>query len=301
MKIEQRDLEYFAVVAEYGNLGRAAEALELSQPALSMSLRRLENAAGSRIVRRTPKGVELTDVGHALLKHVKGLRLAHDDILRELTDIATGRAGRLRIGTALGVSNVRLAAACSALLMEAPRVRLEIIGGERATLVPRLRAGDLDFALTSRVTGPGEDLVQENVRDDEFVVYCSTHHRLARRRKITVRDLAGERWAITEPSGGVSEVLLRALHEQGLPEMAKALVSADFEVRLRTIAATDMLGFSARAVLREASKRLPLKELRIRDLPVAQRTSAIIYRKNAYLSPLAKRLIELIKMAAKED
>jgi len=98
----------------------------------------------------------------------------------------------------------------------------------------------------------------------------------------------------------VSEVLLRALHEHGLPEMAKALVSPDFEVRLRTIAATDMLGFSARPVVREASKRLPLKELRIHDLPLAQRTTAIIHRKNAYLSPAAKRLIELVKRQKKE-
>ena len=299
MKLGQRDLEYFAVVAEHGNLGRAAEALRLSQPALSMSLRRLEQEAGSRIVRRTPKGVELTDVGRALLKRIQRLRLAHDDVLRELTDIRAGRAGHLRIGTSLGVSNVRLAAACSRLLGESPDVTMEIVGGDRTMLLPPLRAGDLHFALTARVKDTSEDLIEEIVTDDEFVVYCSTHHRLARRRIVDIADLAAERWAITQPAGGVSEVLLRALRERKLPELRRTLVSTDFEIRLRTIAATDLLGFSARPVVQEASKRLPLKELRVRGLPVARRTSAIIYRKDAYLPPAAMRLIEFVKTGSK--
>ena len=298
MKLGQRDLEYFAVVAEHGNLGRAAEALGLSQPALSMSLRRLEQEAGSKIVRRTPKGVELTHVGRALFKRIERLRLAHDEVLRELTDIRAGRAGHLRVGTSLGVSNVRLAAACSRLLMESPKVTMEIVGGDRSMLLPIVRAGDLDFALTAHVTAANEDLVQEIVRDDEFVVYCSTRHQLARRRVVKITDLAGARWAITQPAGGVSEVLLHTLREQGLPELAKTLVSADFETRLRTIAATDLLGFGARAVVEDASKRLPLKELRVSGLPVARRTSAIIYRKDAYLPPAAKRLIEFVKSTA---
>ena len=65
--MELRDIEYFTVVAEHGNLGRAAEALGLSQPALSKSLRRLEHEIGAKLVKRTPKGVELSAEGMALL------------------------------------------------------------------------------------------------------------------------------------------------------------------------------------------------------------------------------------------
>ena len=58
--MELRDIEYFAVIAEHGHLGRASEALGLSQPALSKSLRRLEEAVEARLFNRTPKGMELT-------------------------------------------------------------------------------------------------------------------------------------------------------------------------------------------------------------------------------------------------
>jgi len=67
-----RDVEYFAVLAKHGHVGRAAEALGLSQPALSLSLRRLERSIQAKLVKRTPKGVELTSVGSALLAQVHG-------------------------------------------------------------------------------------------------------------------------------------------------------------------------------------------------------------------------------------
>src|SRR5262245_44741377 len=98
MRMDLRDIEYFAVIAEQKHLGRAAEMLGLGQPALSISLRRLESAANSKLVERTPKGVELTEVGRALLAHVARLRLAREDLARELADLARGRSGTLRIG-----------------------------------------------------------------------------------------------------------------------------------------------------------------------------------------------------------
>ena len=299
MKLGRRDLEYFAVVAQHGNLGRAADALGLSQPALSMSLRRLEEVAGGKLVRRTPKGVDLTDVGHVLLKRVERLRLAHQDVMRELNDLGSGRAGHLRVGTSLGVSNVRLAAACSILVREAPRVRIDIVGGDGAVLLPRLRSGDLHFALTT-ARGPCDDLVSETAWVDEFVVYCSMRHRLARRRALHVSDLAGECGVVAPQTGGASEAGLRALGEHGVPEPQIIIECTDVEARLRIIAATDLLGINARATVQDASKRLSIKALRVRGLPLATRTSAIMYRKDAYLSPAAKRLIDLIKAAANQ-
>src|SRR5690348_2310472 len=104
--MELRDIEYFAAIARYGHLGRAAEALGLGQPALSMSLRRLETVAKTKLVKRTAKGVDLTAVGAALLSHVRKLQIARDDLARELADLAQGRAGHLRIGASPSNSEV---------------------------------------------------------------------------------------------------------------------------------------------------------------------------------------------------
>ena len=67
-----RDIEYFIAIAKHGNLGRTAETLGLSQPALSKSLRRLESVLQTKLVKKVPKGVELTTVGTAFLAHEIG-------------------------------------------------------------------------------------------------------------------------------------------------------------------------------------------------------------------------------------
>ena len=220
MTLDLRDIEYFAMVAQHGHLGRAAEALGLGQPALSMSLRRLEKSAQVKLVKRTPKGVELTAVGAALLSHASKLRLAREDLAREVADLAQGRAGHVRIGASPSNVDVDLPEACSRLLMEAPKVTVNVAVLENDALLPALRKGDLDIAITHTHELPQADIAIESVREDEFVVYCASRHRLAKRRSITLHDLAKERWsAATSASGafGPLAVLREAFEERGLP------------------------------------------------------------------------------------
>src|SRR5262245_36581930 len=120
--MDLRDIEYFAVLAEHGQLVRAAEALGLSQPALSLSLRRLEKSARAKLVKRTPKGVELTAVGTALLTHVRRLQLARDDLAREISDVAHGEAGHVRVGTGPATADGFLPRVCSTVMKETPKV-----------------------------------------------------------------------------------------------------------------------------------------------------------------------------------
>src|ERR1051326_22145 len=218
MSMQLRDIDYFAVVARHGHLGRAAEALGLSQPALSMSLRRLEKSAQAKLVKRTPKGVELTAVGTALLSHVNRLRLVREDLGREVADLAHGRAGHLRIGASPSNAEVFGPEACSALLMEAPKVTLNIAVLDNDELLPALRKGDLDIAVIHTQQQVLPDVTQEVFREDEFVVYCASTHRLAKRRSITLDDLAQERWAISAAGAfGPLLSLRRAFEERGLP------------------------------------------------------------------------------------
>src|SRR5215510_13545130 len=97
--MELRDIEYFAVIAEHRHLGRAADALGLTHPALSKSLRRLERATNAKLVQRTARGVDVTAEGHALLAHIRGLRISLADVMREIAALSEGHAGHLRIGS----------------------------------------------------------------------------------------------------------------------------------------------------------------------------------------------------------
>src|SRR5687768_6660278 len=165
--MDLRDIEYFAVIAEHRHLGRAAEALGLGQPALSISLRRLERAAEAKLVKRTPKGVELTDVGSALLSHVRRLQLARDDLAREVADLAHGRTGHLRIGASPANAEGFLPKACSELLMEAPKVTLNVATLDNNALLPALRGGELALVVTHIEQLDYPDLTREPFWEDE--------------------------------------------------------------------------------------------------------------------------------------
>jgi len=291
--MEPRDLEYFAVVAEYGNLRRAAEALDLSQPALSKSLRRLEKWAKTKLVKRTPKGVELTAVGAALLKHARRLHLSFDDIEHEVADLGSGRAGHLRVGVDVYSSEHLMPEVCAAFLKDAPKATLSITIGATDVLIPALRKGDLDLLVTGISAFSDEDVVQE-LFQHEFVVYASADHRLAKSRPVAIADLAHERWAAAAENGPAWQWLLRAFADHGLLPPKITLETSSILIKLQAVASSDLLGFTSRRVLRQVALRLRLVDLRVKELAWTVRVG-IRYRKDAYLSPAAHRFIEILK------
>lgn len=298
MKMELRDIEYFAVVAARGNVGRAADELGLSQPALSKSLRRLERAVGARLVNRTPKGVDLTAVGSALFARARGLRLSLDAIMREASDLSQGRAGHLRIGTGPGLALDLMPGACARLLRDTPGVTLRVTVGTGDILLPALGRGELDLTVTAILLSDHDDVVQERLLDEEFVVYASARHRLARKDQVSLADIAQERWALGTSSSS-QQGLRQAFAETGLPPPRVAVETSSVPFRLQLLPATELLSFGPRRLLQEGASRRRLVELRVKGLS-SVRSVSVCYRKEAYLSPAARRFIEILKKTAKE-
>lgn len=300
MKQQLRDIEYFAVVAEHGHLGRAAEALGLSQPALSKSLHRLEGAMQAQLVQRTSKGMVLTTVGTALLSHVRRLRLSLEDVTREVADLAHGRAGHLHIGCAPIFATDVLPAACAALLKEAPRLTFKVTLLEPEIALPALRHGELDFYLAPFQASRHENLVEEHLFDQELVVYASTRHRLARKKKVGLADLARERWVVAGLNAPSPQRLRQMFLDAGLPLPEIAIESNALLFRHRIVASSDLVGFAPRKSISEASPRSRFVVLPVKDLNYIRRVG-VMYRKDAYLSPAARRFIEVLKATAKES
>lgn len=290
--MELRDIEYFAVVAEHGNLRRASEALGLSPPALSKSLRRLEKSMQAKLVERTPKGVVLTPVGGALLAQVRRLRITLRDIRREAQDLSRGSAGHLRIG--VGATTVEdLPESCAALLKEAPNLTAQIIVADNDVMVPALYNGELDLIFNIIPDSPYAGCVQEHLFDDVFVVCASADHRLTRRRRLPLAELAHERWTLSAPAVLNVQHIHRVFHASGLPAPQVAIEARPLGLRLQICASTDLLSFSARRTL-QLLARFRIKELPVKELEW-HRAVGVIYRNESYLPPAARRLIRLLK------
>lgn len=296
--MELRDIEYFTVVAQHGHLGRAAESLGLSQPALSKSLRRLEHELGAKLVKRTPRGVELSAEGHALVMRARELRLSVQNIAQEIKDVSRGAVGYVRVGTGPTSSAEMLLDALLPLLNDAPRIAFNIIVSDNDLMIPALRRGELDliFGYPPRAL-PREGLVEEQLFEEEFMVVSSAKHRLAGRKKVTLDDLVNERWVLAESSLLAQQRLRRTFLEHGLPPPRVAVETRSLRLRLQIVGSSDLLDYTSRGVFLKASegfglKVLPVKELRWR------RPVGLVYREGAYLSPAVRQFIASIKATA---
>ena len=218
--------------------------------------------------------------------------------MREVADLSQGHAGHVRVGANPGVPEALVGAACSTLLRDAPKVTLKATIGVMDFLAAALRSGELDLAVGGIAATPSEDLGHEHLLDDAFVVYASVNHRLARRKQLTVSDLAQERWASADSSAAFQR-LRRAFEERGLPSPRLAVESNATSVRFRAVAGSDLLGFTAKTHLRQVARRFGLAELPVKELSW-QRGVGVSYRKDAYFSPAARRFIEILKATAKE-
>jgi DNA-binding transcriptional LysR family regulator len=294
-----RDVEYFAALAEHRHVGRAAEALGLSQPALSLSLRRLERSVKSKLMNRTPKGVELTTAGTALLARFDRLRLARDDIVSEMTDLSLGHSGLLRIGTGAHIALHIASIACTAVLKDAPRLTLKVNVLDYEALIAGLCRGELDLGISTLQSSSHEDLVQMHLYDEPFVVYASANHRLASKKRVTLADIAQERMVVFGPDSSSMRRLKSTFIDAGLPFPRIALETGSMPLRNQIVASTDLLGYTAQRVVRLAAPHFRFAELRVKELEYVRRVG-VIYRKNAYLSTAARRFIEILRATGQE-
>jgi DNA-binding transcriptional LysR family regulator len=297
--MELRDIEYFAVIAEHGHLGRAAEVLRLSQPALSKSLRRLEHALEVKLVKRTPKGVELTAEGSVLFLRVRELRLSLQGVAREIADVSQGRVGHLRTGVGPQIPEQFLSDAFTTLLKNAPRTKLIVSVSDNDLMVPALRNGQLDL-IVNYISGlnPPEGLVSEHLYQDEFAVCVSKKHRLAGRNHVVLSDLTQERWALSEPTLVASRRLHDAFREAGLPPPSIAFEVRTAGLRLRTVSSSDLLDFRSLTFVRQSALASAVTMLPVKEL-MWRRPVGIMYRQETYLPSSVRRFIEIIKVAAK--
>src|SRR5262249_18704690 len=150
---------------------------------LSKSLRRLEQAVQAKLVTRTPKGVEITAEGSALLVRARELRASLDGIGREIADVSSGRVGHVRMGVGFPIAEQFLAEAFATLFKNSPRTRVTCSVSDNDLMIPALRNGELDLVLNFLTSIHSlEGSVREHLYDDQFVVAAAKSHRLADRR-----------------------------------------------------------------------------------------------------------------------
>ncbi|WP_354682503.1 LysR family transcriptional regulator [Cupriavidus necator] len=292
--METRDLEYILAVAAYGGIGRAADALGISQPALTKAVQRVESQAGLPLFERTANGMTATYAGTRFLERARRIRLEYEDGIKEMLGIRTGEQGVLRVGYSPSIPGSVILGACRQLMRERPVARLRLRRRLARDLLDLLAAGELDVAVAPAPAQASGDFAVEPLFDDRLMVVADEGHALLRRRKLRLADLADQEWLLPEAHITLRQKVDAAFRQRGLPE-PKLRVEIDFGSTslFALMQGTQMLSIANEGgdAMQHGLRALPLgvEELDLR------RQVGVISRAGAYLSPLAQRLTALLR------
>lgn len=271
--MELRQLRYFLAVAEELHFGRAAEKLHMSQPPLTVQIRRLEKELGSSLFDRSTRRVSLTPMGESFQARVKAVLDDLEDAVAEINDVSSGRRGRLRVGFVSSASYTVIPETVRRFRERQPRVDLVLRPLTSGEQVEGLLEGELDLGLV-RDPEPAPGLAFESLLTEDLVAVIPERHPLASQQSVSPDDLA-DQGMILFPyrlmPGYVSQVL-RIFTLGRTPHVIQQAIHQETVVGL--VAAG--LGIS---ILPESISRFQTPGVALRPISTRPQTSLLIARR----------------------
>lgn len=286
----------FVATVERGSLRAAARAIGVSQPAITKSIRQLENELHAQLLRRNARGAALTEAGKAFLARARviqaELRKAQDD----LQLLSGGRHGVVAFGMA--------PAACMALVPEAmlqfrrdyPQAKVRIVEGVNPALLPLVRDETLDFSVGQAPSARTDAALRfKPLFRPRLAIVGRRGHPL--RAAKSLRDLAGASWLMFYPSG-TGATLEKAFVAAGLP-LPEAIVQCEsYAAALALLAKTDVLGLLIPQVTSEFLRHGHLQVIDVQeDIPAP--LIGLYARADAPLTPAAAALAQAVTATAR--
>jgi DNA-binding transcriptional LysR family regulator len=294
-------LRIFVAVAEHRSFSRAAEALFISQPAVSKAVRELERQLDLPLIEREiggTRGVRPTDGGQALLEHARGIfaleRAAAEDIRARLGL----KRGRLTVGASTTIAGYWLPSYVAAFMAGRPAIELEIQAANTRAVSQALIECRMDLAL---VEGAVEDprILVTRWRDEALCIVAHSGSALARNPRPTFADLNAQMWLMREPGSGTREVTERLLSTCGITR-ARQIIFGSNEGIARAVAGGLGVSMLPARVVKGLFAAGTVKEVRLPGAPLPPRPLCLLQLKERPLSPLARAFINTLQHPLEE-
>jgi DNA-binding transcriptional LysR family regulator len=296
MTFNLQQLHAFTTIVESGSLGRAAELLHVTQPALSRSIKRLEEQIGASLFERHSKGMQLTAIGEALLPHATLLQREADNAREEIDAMRGLAKGTIRVGAVASIATLVLPLAVSGVLKRWPNLRVQIIEGVWDRLADSLLKQEIDLALSMAVPDTDEiAAITDCCREDSSYVVAALDHPLRDKANLCLADTLDQQWCLPPRGTGPFEHLERvfAEHGLGLPEIA--VETRSITVLKSLVTRAGFLSWMAAPMYDTESAAGVFDTLPIAGL-VGKRTLTAFRRRRGILPSPAVRLLEQLRL-----
>ena len=292
-KLTLRQLKYFDALAKHSHFGRAAEASAVSQPALSVQIKELEETLGAALFERSARQVHLTALGEAFAERVTGILQAVDELEDLARVVGDQLAGRLRLGVIPTIAPYLLPQVITALAQAFPGIDLQVRETLTEGLIQELQGGRLDTAIVALpVSEPS--LTEEALFEESFVLVRPSDQ--AETPVPNARDLQNMRLLLLEEGHCFRDQALSFCKIR--PAVAgDGLDGSSLSTLVQMVAA----GIGVTLIPEMA---VPV-ETRSADVSVARfagaqpaRTVGMIWRKSSPLAPRLQQIANIVRAAA---
>ncbi len=291
MRVDYLGLEAFVAIADYGSFQRAAEAMNLSQAALSHRLRKIEEDIGSALLTRSSREVSLTAIGQGLLPEARSLLSALQDIYESVRVGAQRQARQLAFACLPSIANVILPSVLRDMVQKAPDMSFELLDIPVDRISEAVRGGTAEFGVTI-VSAELSDLRMRPLVDEEYHLFVRDDHPLAARSHVTLDDIIGQSLARIRSQSKNRQLLDAAFGT------VRDQINWRYEVQNATMAMRLVRGGVALTILPQSAIAMapamlvsrPFKGVRL------QRTLGIVSRRGVPLSSRATELLAMIEV-----
>jgi DNA-binding transcriptional LysR family regulator len=298
MTLDLGQLNAFVAVCDHGSVGRAAEHLHITQPALSRAVKRLEARLGVPLFERHSTGMALTSYGQALLPHAKLLREEAAQAAEEINVLRGLSKGTIRVGAVASVASGMLPLVVEQVLARRPQLGLRIVEGVGDVLADALVRHEIDLAIGVALPDNHEIAPVAGVGwYDKSCVIASSTHPLMKRRGLRLEHTLQHRWVMpprtTAPFAELRQLL--ASHGLGLPNIVAETRSIIATKSL--VAKAGFLGWMAQPMFEAEHAAGLIDALPISDAVMPRRLSVFRRRGGLLPAPATELLDELRRMS----
>lgn len=291
--MELRLLRTFQAVADAGSFTHAAARIHLTQAAVSVHIRQLEEEIGTPLFLRVNKKLYLTEAGRALLGHAETILRAHDEAKAALSSLGQSSRGRLRIGVTSTTFTLQpLPEILSEIKRRFALLDLVVVGGTSERIVEQILAGHLDVGIVS-LPVEASDLTTETLRSDRLVAVMNPLHRLAGEKSVTMDVLTAEPLILSEHGGNTRRLLDLFFEKHHLePTIIMELQRTEAIIKMVELGFGVTIlpqGAVRTGTARGSLRAVPVKELNLRW------QFGVAYLKSDYIAPALDAFLKLCR------
>lgn len=286
-----RDMHYILAVAKTGSFVLAAEQCHVSQPTLSMQIRKLEDFLGVMLFERTSKNILLTEAGSRILAQAQKILDAEKDIIDIARAMRDPRAGEFRLGAFPTLAGYVFPSFMPVLAGNFPDLHLLLVEEKTEGLVEQIKAGKMDAALLALPVGDGA-LIERPLFDDPFLLAINSYHPLAERKSVRIEELKEYVLLMLEEGHCLHDQIITLCH---FPNINKSFRATNLEtLRLMLREYNDLMTLipSVAAIPSPNLCYIPFE-----DTPPPSRRIGLVSRKTSVRDGLIQEIADILKTA----